>query len=553
MLLLADEHVVLLDHRGQPSGTLPKHAAHNLETPLHLAFSCYVVDPEGRVLLTRRAASKKTWPGVWSNACCGHPQWGESLRNAVSRRLEQELRVHPQRLDVVLPDFSYRATMGDGTVEHELCPVVVAQINENPSPNSDEVEEVAWTSWDELRIRAADAPTTLSPWSVVQINALHNAGWRPGVWPRAEELLDRPPTMGSNRLQPLAEPFAAVRPELDAILACFLDEKAEQIRSIDPELAELVQEVEGLIQVGGKRLRPAFVHWGNRAAGGNGDVQMIGAAVEMLHTFALLHDDVMDRSRRRRGRDCAHVAFTNRHVDHRMVGDSEQFGTSAAILAGDLAFAWTQELLERASLSPEAMSRVRSVFADLRTEVLAGQYLDLVLGGSENVEEDRARQVALLKSARYTVTRPLLLGAAAVSDTNATSLSRALRAYGDSVGLAFQLRDDILSLFGDPWATGKGIEEDLREGKRTLLILRALRLADRGQRELIERALGDPNLDNERCIQVREVVASTGALASVELLIGTEHARAVRAADGIPEPARGALLALADMAICRDR
>ncbi|HEX5366798.1 MAG TPA: isopentenyl-diphosphate Delta-isomerase, partial [Acidimicrobiales bacterium] len=158
------EPVVLLDPAGRPSGTLPKDAVHHERTPLHLAFSCHVVAPDGRVLLTRRAAVKQTRPSTWSNACCGHPRPGETLRRAVERRLADELGLAPRRMALAIPDFAYRAAMEGGPVEHELCPVVVAEVDAEPVPDPAEVEAVAWTTWDELRVRAAAEPGSLSPW-----------------------------------------------------------------------------------------------------------------------------------------------------------------------------------------------------------------------------------------------------------------------------------------------------------------------------------------------------------------------------------------------------
>jgi len=221
------------------------------------------------------------------------------------------------------------------------------------------------------------------------------------------------------------------------------------------------------------------------------------------------------------------------------------------VLSGDLAFVWADELLEGASDDPATMARARQVFTTLRTEVIAGQYLDLELGGDTGAVEDDALHVALLKSARYTVTRPLLLGASLAPESGGRRVVGVLRAYGDAVGLAFQLRDDILGLFGDPAVTGKSCLDDLREGKRTVLVLRALRLATPAGQALLERSLGDPDLDEAGADRCREVVASSGALASIETLLALRHARAVRAIDRLDEPARGALGQLAALAIDR--
>src|SRR5689334_5824760 len=138
------EHVVLLDQRGRAVGIRPKAEVHGATTPLHLAFSCHVVDQDGRVLLAQRAATKRTWPGVWSNACCGHPQVGETLRGAVERRLDEELGLVVDRIAVALPDFTYRAVMDDGTVEHERCPVVIASVKGSARPWAPEVAAVDW-------------------------------------------------------------------------------------------------------------------------------------------------------------------------------------------------------------------------------------------------------------------------------------------------------------------------------------------------------------------------------------------------------------------------
>lgn len=169
-----DELVVLLDDDGQPIGTAPKETVHHSETPLHLAFSCYVFDPAGRFLLTRRALTKKTWPGVWTNSCCGHPGPGEPAEEAVRRRVRQELGTELTGIRLVLPDFRYRAMMTDGTVENELCPVYAATCPDPSAlvPDPDEVAEVEWVDWGQFRRDVLSSGREVSPWCGLQLAAL---------------------------------------------------------------------------------------------------------------------------------------------------------------------------------------------------------------------------------------------------------------------------------------------------------------------------------------------------------------------------------------------
>jgi isopentenyl-diphosphate delta-isomerase len=173
---VADELVVLLNADHRPIGSLPKGEAHHTDTPLHLAFSVYVFDPGGRVLATRRALAKQTWPGVWTNSCCGHPAPGEEVAAAARRRLGQELGLTPGRLDLVLPEFAYRAVAADGVVENEFCPVLFARVEADPRPDPAEVAEWRWVAWESFRTVATAAPWALSPWAAAQVRQLDLAG-----------------------------------------------------------------------------------------------------------------------------------------------------------------------------------------------------------------------------------------------------------------------------------------------------------------------------------------------------------------------------------------
>lgn len=173
-----EDVVVLVDDQGRDAGTAPRATVHDHNTPLHRAFSTHLRDPEGRVLLTRRALHKRTWPGVWTNSACGHLLPGESPQQAALRRVRDELGVAPTGLRMVLPDFAYRATDASGIVENEFCPVMVGQIDPQAlAPDPDEICEHVWIGWDELRRTAASSPFLLSPWSVLQVQAMGEDPW----------------------------------------------------------------------------------------------------------------------------------------------------------------------------------------------------------------------------------------------------------------------------------------------------------------------------------------------------------------------------------------
>ncbi len=348
----------------------------------------------------------------------------------------------------------------------------------------------------------------------------------------------------------MSDPLESVSGAVDEVLEAFLNARIDDLVALDPALEPVGREIAGLVAAGGKRLRPAFVYWGYRATGADHDDGVLApaGAVELLHTFALIHDDIMDRSAERRGRPAVHTALAATHREEGLAGDGDWFGIGGGILAGDLAFVWADQLFDEAALPAAALDRARAVFTALRVEVMAGQYLDLRLAGYREAGEEDSRRVALLKSGRYTVTRPLELGAALGGDGAA---AEALAAYGDALGLAFQLRDDVLGVFGDPEVTGKGAIEDLREGKRTVLMLRAMSLAGEAEREVLARSLGNPELDESGADRARQIIVESGALSSVEELLSRQEDAAQRALAPLPEPARSALSALADLAVRR--
>ncbi|HEU4331239.1 MAG TPA: polyprenyl synthetase family protein [Lapillicoccus sp.] len=328
---------------------------------------------------------------------------------------------------------------------------------------------------------------------------------------------------------------------------------------VGDELGPLVDAVVRLI-AGGKRLRAGFLYWGYRASGrpDSDALVRLAASMEFFQAAALLHDDVMDGSDTRRGMPAAHRAFAALHSDSGWAGDSARFGESAAILAGDLCLQWSDELYATSGLPAEDLERGRRTFDTMRTQLMGGQYLDLLESarGWERLDTatriDSARNVIRYKSAKYTIEHPLLIGAS-VGGVAATDMAR-LSEYGLSLGEAFQLRDDVLGVFGDPSTTGKPAGDDLREGKRTVLVALALDQADTDQAALFEKLFGQPDLDAAGVDQLRGIIADTGAVGQVETMIGALAAQArgaLATAPGLDGQAVDVLTSLVDATTAR--
>jgi geranylgeranyl diphosphate synthase, type I len=319
---------------------------------------------------------------------------------------------------------------------------------------------------------------------------------------------------------------------------------------IEPEAQPLLDELEALISSGGKRLRPRFCYWGHIAAGGDdsADIVEVGAALELLHTMALIHDDVMDASATRRSRASAFLALAelSAEVEHR--GDPKRFGASAAILTGLLGFVLADRLFGSSRFDPELKRRASDRYDRMRANAIAGQYLDLLAAHRGKADEDTTRRIASLKSGMYSVADPLAIGALLATDDDV--VVRTLDAYGLPLGEAFQLRDDVLGTFGDPVSTGKDRDGDIREGKQTVLLAKARASADDRQLEVLQQ-YGE--ITASEADLIREVMVSTGALAETEQLIEDLASQAKNAlqAGSIAGEAVAPLLALADEATIR--
>ena len=330
---------------------------------------------------------------------------------------------------------------------------------------------------------------------------------------------------------------------VDARLQLLLDTERTRWSAFDTDLTQPIDEIARLVLAGGKRLRPAFCHWGFVGAGGNPDDQRVidaGAAFELMHAFALFHDDVMDGSSTRRGEPTTHIVMSDLHEKNSWVGESRRFGEGAAILVGDLAFVYADQLLLGA---PQP---VWSIWNELRVELNFGQYLDML--GSANSERRlvKAERICRYKSGKYTIERPLHLGAVLAAPEKAEQLLPALSAYGLPLGDAFQMRDDVMGAFGETSVTGKPVGDDLREGKPTPLMAMATARANAAQLGVLQ-LVGNTVLNDAQVADVQTVIRETGALDQLEQLITSLTDDAIEAIGKAPlsQEARNELIELA--------
>ena len=291
-----------------------------------------------------------------------------------------------------------------------------------------------------------------------------------------------------------------LRVQVDGVVAGFVD----GARSRLPRAGGLFDEISGLVEAGGKRIRPAFCYWGYRAGGGahGPEIIRVAAALELLHTFAIVHDDIMDAADLRRGRPTVHA----------------RRGVGVALLVGDMCLVLADDLLIGSGIAHERLERAFRFYSRMRQEVIAGQYMELDLFAAHEVAEDEARSVARLKSGRYSVKEPLLIGASLASAD--PILLGALDRFGEALGEAFQLRDDLIGTFGEASAVGKPVDSDIRQGKPNVLFAKALAMLSGGDRDfLVSRWGGGTDLDAQEIDTMRTLIRDSGALEATEELL----------------------------------
>jgi geranylgeranyl diphosphate synthase type I len=341
-------------------------------------------------------------------------------------------------------------------------------------------------------------------------------------------------------------------------LSGFLSGQQDLMAGVSADVAPLIGSISQLV-TGGKRLRALMCYWGWRGAGGGAgdpDIVMAGCALELFQAAALIHDDIIDRSDTRRGGPSVHKRFSQLHEAQGWALDSGRFGDAAAILTGDLCLSFSEESFTGIGTRAASGTPARGIFNVMRAEVMAGQYLDILEEVAGPVRDragsvDRAKSIIRYKSAKYSTEHPLALGGAL-----AGAPAELLRAYSEfslPLGEAFQMRDDVLGVFGDPETTGKPAGDDLREGKRTVLVGFAINQAGPAEADYLDRTLGNPGLGAEEVEAIRRIIIESGALEATESLIAELSSQAFAALERLPLQAVPlmALSQLAEAAVSR--
>jgi geranylgeranyl diphosphate synthase type I len=345
----------------------------------------------------------------------------------------------------------------------------------------------------------------------------------------------------------------SVRSAVEEELSIFLNRESAYLNSISSDLSPVSDSLTSFLLDSGKRLRPLFAYAGFAAAGGSLEKSAIRAmaALELLQACALIHDDLMDGSDTRRGKPSIHRHFESVHVQEQLDGFAPQYGLSAAVLLGDLALVWSDQMLNSAELTTEQFARVLPFYNEMRVELMAGQFLDIHEQTQKDTSVDRSMKIARYKSGKYTIERPLHLGAAMTSSSK--EVTDALSAYGLPLGEAFQLRDDLLGVFGDPSVTGKPAGDDLREGKRTVLIAMTHERQSPAQLEICKKYFGKPDIDAEGVAILQDIIESTGARAELEATIDRLTDQALTAAQSqvFTDDGKALLVELANIATKR--
>ncbi len=306
--------------------------------------------------------------------------------------------------------------------------------------------------------------------------------------------------------------LAWFKSQIDPFLNAYFEEKLREASSIDPEVVVLVEEIRRFVQNGGKKIRPAFTYAGYVACGGRSHDAILYAssAIEMMHGFALIHDDIIDKADLRRDNPSVHRVFEDFHKKRNFTGSPEDFGLAAAILAGDLALSFADELLNDAPFPAERIRRAKNYFDLNKKQVILGEYLDVLAPVRKQISEADVLKILEYKTAKYTIERPMHIGAILAGAEE--DILQGFSSYAVPLGQAFQIQDDILGTFSTEEIIGKPVDSDIKEGKKTLLVVKTYEFCDKKDKKLLNSVLGNKHAQPGDINRVRSIMRSCGAL-----------------------------------------
>ena len=543
---LMAEAVIQVTENDEVIGPISKLDSHHQDGKYHRAFSVMLFDSSGRLLLQRRASHKITFPDVWANSCCSHPLHSEEemeLKNALGvkraavRKLEQELGIHPSQVPIEKFDFvtkmRYQARQDEDWIEREIdhCLVIHADVDVNPNPN--EVSEVKWVSQDELEemLVSDDSENVIAPWfRCIAARIMDDDWWRPGCVSADDLIHDMgdvshmlPNAIGADLTTSIAEVKDLVESRIERALT-------------HSKLPRLSGAMMHLVEGGGKRLRATLPWLVAKAVGDtHSGLLDVGAAIEIIHNFTLVHDDIMDDDDVRRGRPAVHI----------------EYDLPTAINAGDAMLAIAFEAMAVAEgIEPELLPFLVKRIGRMVRKCSEGQQLDIEFEDREVVSEEEYIEMIHGKTAAMFLTCAEVGSHLAGADED---IIQCMHDWGLALGLCFQLMDDLIDVLSDSDTLGKPSGSDVAQGKRTLMVIHALRQPASQAKDDLLAVLGKgDNVTAEQVARGHQALHDLGSIEYAKAKAEAYHRKAHDCLDRISEnPALRALRELTDYQLKR--
>lgn len=500
---MTDENVILVDENDNEIGTMEKIKAHEEGGKLHRAFSIFVFNTDGEMMLQKRADSKYHAPGKWTNTCCSHPRKGETLEEATRRRLDEEMGFTCDMEKVF--DFIYRADVGKGLTEWEYDHVFIGIYDDEPELNPDEASDWKWIDPDVLLEDVEKNPDDYTPWFKEVVDE---------VVEKFEENKDK--FLGTEEELDFKGTLAHYKSKVEEEMRKYFDEKSDSFEYKDEFVEESIELLKDFTLRGGKRIRATLITMAYRGySGDKSDKRIIrpSAAMEFMQGALLTHDDIIDDADMRRGKRTPHIWIKDWYQEN--VADDEReakkYGTDMAIILGDLYNSFGIDCILGSGFSEKKKLDALKIYNSTFEKTGKGQILDIWFseGRSDDLDEEDHYNVIDRKTVEYSVTRPMMIGAKLAGAPD--EQLEVIRNFSFPLGRAYQLQDDLLDFFADEEKLGKPILADLKEGKHTIMVIKALENGNEEQVERLRELLGSDELSEKDIEDARRIMKETGS------------------------------------------